>query len=314
FLAAGTIREGKPARPAVLEIELALDVVRPGRRVRILEIRHVDIGAGIEGVDDHLAIDRPRDLDAAIDEILGDRRTLPVAFTDMAGLVQEVRQLAGIEARLPRRAASQKPLARGIEPAVQLGQEPERLWSQDLVVARPGPARDRHARNDAEAWARAPQPCCALSRITPGGGVPSQSADIHARRAAPLGQAARGDALGGFARRNQRSRLRCELAATRALATGLDRLACRYGFGGLGLSRLIPSWSRRSSGHGWSPRRALYRASRTGDSYPGSNQARMTEFPRTAMVKPAAAGSNQAPARDSPAVACSAPGLAPVAA
>src|SRR5262249_58585823 len=94
FLAARVVREREPARPAVLEIELALDVVRPGRRVRILEIRHVDIGAGIEGVDDHLAIDRPRDLDAAIDEILGDRRNLPVAFTDMAGLVSGGRRPA----------------------------------------------------------------------------------------------------------------------------------------------------------------------------------------------------------------------------
>jgi len=38
----------------------------------------------------------------------------------------------------------------------------------------------------------------------------------------------------------------------------------------------------------------------------------MTEFPRTAKAKPVAAGSNQTPARDSPAAAES--GLAPVAA
>src|SRR5262249_60318913 len=99
FLAGRRIREGKPTRPAVLEIELALDVVRPGWRVRILEIRHVDIGAGIEGVDDHLAIDRPRDLDAAIGEILGDRRNVPVAFTDMAGFIEEGPPLAGVETR-----------------------------------------------------------------------------------------------------------------------------------------------------------------------------------------------------------------------
>ena len=51
----------------VAQIELPFDVVRPRRRVRVFEVRHEDVRAGVQRVDDHLAIDRPGDLDAAVD-------------------------------------------------------------------------------------------------------------------------------------------------------------------------------------------------------------------------------------------------------
>ena len=46
-----------------------VDEVVPGRRGRVLEVRHEDVRARVERVDDHLAVDRPGDLDAAIEEV-----------------------------------------------------------------------------------------------------------------------------------------------------------------------------------------------------------------------------------------------------
>src|SRR3546814_2726433 len=41
----------------VAQVELALDQVVPGRRRRVLEVRHEDAGAAVQRVDDHLAVD-----------------------------------------------------------------------------------------------------------------------------------------------------------------------------------------------------------------------------------------------------------------
>jgi hypothetical protein len=47
----------------VNEVDLALDHVAPRRRVRVLEVRHEDIGAGVERVDHHLPLGGARELD-----------------------------------------------------------------------------------------------------------------------------------------------------------------------------------------------------------------------------------------------------------
>ena len=106
-LAARRVGEIDLAGPAVLEVDLALDLVGPGRRVGVLEIGHEDLGAGIERVDDHLAVDRPGDLDPPVEEIGGDRRHRPVAVADMGRLGQEVRQRAGVETGLALLAQAQ---------------------------------------------------------------------------------------------------------------------------------------------------------------------------------------------------------------
>ena len=70
----------------IRQVLLAADDVLPGRRVRVLEVRHVDPSAGVEGVDDHLAIARGAgDLDAAVLEIGRDGRDTPVAFANLTG-------------------------------------------------------------------------------------------------------------------------------------------------------------------------------------------------------------------------------------
>ena len=68
----------------VREVLLAADDVLPGRRVRVLEVGHVDPSAGVEGVDDHLPIARRAgDLDAAVLEVGRDGRDTPVAFANL---------------------------------------------------------------------------------------------------------------------------------------------------------------------------------------------------------------------------------------
>ena len=77
--------ERNRAAHGVAHIDLAGDLVVPVRRVRIFEVGHVAVGAGVEGVDDHLALDRTGDFHAAAFQRLRNRRDLPVAVADVRG-------------------------------------------------------------------------------------------------------------------------------------------------------------------------------------------------------------------------------------
>ncbi len=72
------------------QIDLAIHHLLPGGAGRVLEVGHEGVGAGVEGVDDHLAVHGARDLDAAVDEVRRDGRDLPVAVSDIPGLGQEI--------------------------------------------------------------------------------------------------------------------------------------------------------------------------------------------------------------------------------
>ena len=121
-------------RTASHEVDLALDVVVPARRVGVLEVRHEDAGAGVERVDDHLAVDRAGDLDAAVGEVGRHRRARPVGVADRARLGQEIGKLARVELGLARRAAREELGATAAERALQLRRERDRLGRQDLRV------------------------------------------------------------------------------------------------------------------------------------------------------------------------------------
>src|SRR6266705_3355593 len=95
------IGEINRASNGVAQIDLTFHHVSPGRRVRVFKIRHENLCAGIQRVDDHLAIGRPRDFDPSVLDIAWDRRTLPVAFADLFRLGQEVEPLALIKPSLP---------------------------------------------------------------------------------------------------------------------------------------------------------------------------------------------------------------------
>ena len=145
-LASVLLRELDRPLDRVGEVHVPADHVRPGRRVRILEVGHEPARTGVERVDDHLSVGRTGDLDAPVLQVVGRRRHAPAAVVaDLARLLQEVRQLAAVPARLCVAARNQQLLARGIELAVKRGDEVEGLGREDLVEALAvGPA-DLHA-------------------------------------------------------------------------------------------------------------------------------------------------------------------------
>jgi len=127
---AGFVLEREFAADCLGDVDLTLDLVVPVRRVRILEVGHVRIGARVEGVDDHLGFDRAGDLGAAALQRLGQRRDLPVAVADVLGLGQEVGQLAGVDAGLTGDTCLEEFLAAWFEGAVQLGDQCQRVGGE----------------------------------------------------------------------------------------------------------------------------------------------------------------------------------------
>ena len=145
-LAAVRIGEVDLAADGVAQIDLALDQVRPGRRGRVLEVGHVHRRAAVQRVHDHLAIDRPGDLDPPVEQVARHRRDLPVRLADRARLLEEVGQLARLQAGVDLPAPRQQLMARRPEAPLELGQEGERVRAQDLVVALGERAQDLDAR------------------------------------------------------------------------------------------------------------------------------------------------------------------------
>ena len=66
----------------VAQIDLTFKIVLPGGRIGVLEIRHEHVRAGVQRVDDHLAIDRSGDFDAPVEQVRGNRRHLPIRLAD----------------------------------------------------------------------------------------------------------------------------------------------------------------------------------------------------------------------------------------
>src|SRR5205814_2156037 len=113
--------EADRAAHGVAQVDLAVDHVVPGRAVRVLEVRHERRGAGVERVDDHLALGRAGDLDPALEHVLRLRRDDPLCFADLLGLGEEVGARTGVELLLPRPATSEQLLAPAFEAPVELG-------------------------------------------------------------------------------------------------------------------------------------------------------------------------------------------------
>ena len=96
------------------QVRLALDAIRPGGRVRILEVGHEHLRAGVERVDHHLPIDRPRDLDAAVLEVGGRLGDAPRAvLADVLRLREEVGQPALVDLGLSLRRSASSSSRRG---------------------------------------------------------------------------------------------------------------------------------------------------------------------------------------------------------
>ena len=128
----------------VHEVGLPLDHVRPGRGVGVLEVGHEDVGPRVEGIDDHLPLGRPRDLDPATLEVPGNGRDRPPRLADGAGLGEEVGAGAAVERGLTRGARLEQGGPRRAELPLEPRHELERGRCQDGRA----PTRDRGANLD----------------------------------------------------------------------------------------------------------------------------------------------------------------------
>ena len=92
------LRRGEIDAPAdgVAQVEMALHVVVPLWRVGVLEIGHEHGGARVERIDDHLAVDGPRDLDASVENVRRNGGARPASLADRMRLRQKSGQLARV--------------------------------------------------------------------------------------------------------------------------------------------------------------------------------------------------------------------------
>ena len=122
------------------QVHVPLDLVAPGRGVRVLEVGHEALGARVERVDDELAVGRPGDLDAAVG-VVAARRQRPARRPRGSRASPRGSPTAAGAARA-RRSSSRR---RGAEAGVQLAEERQRLVGEDLVGALRGRRGDLHA-------------------------------------------------------------------------------------------------------------------------------------------------------------------------
>ena len=106
-----------------------------GRRIGIFEVRHEHVGARIQRVDDHLAVDGPRDLDPAVAKVFRDRCDLPGSPAQLGSLLEKVRSPAGIELLLNLTPLLEKRVSAPAELAFQPGQEDQCLRVEDVLDA-----------------------------------------------------------------------------------------------------------------------------------------------------------------------------------
>ena len=85
----------------VAQIVLAVHVVQPRRRIGVFQIRHEHVRAGVERVDDHLAVHRAGDLDAAVHQIGRDGRDGPMRRANLGGFGKKIGEFAGVDFGLP---------------------------------------------------------------------------------------------------------------------------------------------------------------------------------------------------------------------
>ena len=126
LLAGGGIGERDGAADGIAQIDVAVDQVVPRGRARVFEIGHEHLRAGVERVDDHLAIDGPGNFDAAVENIGGQAEPLSIRTRgSRASRSRKSGLFAGVEALLPFLARVEQLLAAGVEGAVQVDDEGE---------------------------------------------------------------------------------------------------------------------------------------------------------------------------------------------
>ena len=129
----------------VEQVGLALQCPDPRGRMRILEVRHVDLGPRVEGVDDHLSIHRPGDLDPAVSEVRRGWRYPPIRFADALGVAPEARRSPFRIASRNEPRWSEELSATGIEPTREVLEERESSRREDPLGELRGRCSDAKA-------------------------------------------------------------------------------------------------------------------------------------------------------------------------
>ncbi|MND95308.1 hypothetical protein D3C80_875590 [compost metagenome] len=125
---------GDGAIDRVAQVDLALDHLIPGRCQGVFEVRHEHLDVGVEGVDHHLALDRPGDLHPSVLQVGRDAAHRPASLANMGGLGQKVRQLATVDARLTGHPLLQQCITLRGKALHQFGDQGHRSGRQDLRV------------------------------------------------------------------------------------------------------------------------------------------------------------------------------------
>ena len=100
----------------VAQVDLAVDDVVPGRRERVLAVRHEHFRARVQRIDDHLAIGRTGDLDAPILQVRRDRSRRASRIRGCGASRQEIGKPARRRSRCCRRSrASSNSCTRGVK-------------------------------------------------------------------------------------------------------------------------------------------------------------------------------------------------------
>ena len=115
------------------EIHLAFDAVLPGRRVRVLEVGHEHLGAGVERVDHHLPVDRAGDLDAAVLDLRRHGRDPPVALADALRLGRKSGSSPWRSRSARSCRASSSSRRRGPNWRCEAGEEIDRVLGEDVL-------------------------------------------------------------------------------------------------------------------------------------------------------------------------------------
>src|SRR5262249_35171264 len=107
------------AHDCVVDVHLSVERAGPSGRMRILKIGHETTRPGIEGVDDHLAIDGAGDFDAAICKVARHFGDAPIMAPDTRRLRQEIGKPALIELDLPLSPVEEQRFAPLVELALK---------------------------------------------------------------------------------------------------------------------------------------------------------------------------------------------------
>src|SRR5437899_6130577 len=132
-LAFGTDEFNRAAH-SIADVDLSIESGMPGRSMRVLEVSHVATGAGVQSIDHHLTVHQPGDLDPPILQVSGHRIDPPIALAHALGLREKLRQFAAIDCQLANFTLAQQLQAARIELSLQLDEETQGLWRENIVL------------------------------------------------------------------------------------------------------------------------------------------------------------------------------------